>query len=142
MSTLTSDNRITRTLIQPDDVGSTLSRLLGVHPVYVVLFENHTYQMLDEYADAYRGGQWQFFTLSNGGIYMAPIGEGQLTLCVPSNSFSGSMSVDAAGIVASLFSLNFLSWKTGVDAITDCYHKLHHFAGEHAEFPQIYRAID
>ncbi|WP_110186034.1 antirestriction protein [Pokkaliibacter plantistimulans] len=142
MSTLTSDNRITRRPIPSEKAVKMLSRHLGVHPVYVVLFENHTYQMLDKYAESYNGGQWQFFTLSNGGIYMAPIGEGQLTLEVPSNGFSGSMSVDAAGIVASLFALNFLSWKTEVDAITDCYHKLHHFAGEHAEFPQIYRAID
>ncbi|MDH2430966.1 antirestriction protein [Pokkaliibacter sp. MBI-7] len=142
MSTLTSENRITRTLIQPDDVGSTLSQYLGGKPAHAILFEMNTFRQLDSYADAYHGGQWQFFALSNRGVYMAPIGEGQLTLEVPSNHFTGSMSFDAAGIVASLFTLNMLAWKTNNDDVGESFYRLRDFACAHAEASSILRAID
>lgn len=95
---------------------------------------------------AYHGGFWHFYTLSNGGFYMAPEHNGRLRIEVDGNGFAGELSADAAGIVATLFALNQLcaelAGTADADALIDRYHHLAAFASEHAEAAAIYRAID
>lgn len=47
-------------------------------------------------SEDYNGGFWNFYTLTNGGFYMAPAGDKRMRLEVDGNGFSGEMSADAA----------------------------------------------
>lgn len=90
----------------------------------------------------YRGGYWEFFTLSNGGFYMAPAAERAFVLTCEGNGVRGEVSADAAGIVATLMTLNCLAWTTQDPYFTDSFYWLRDFALEHAEAGAILRAID
>lgn len=89
-------------------------------------------------------GYWHFYDLSNGGFFMAPQSPESLTLFVDGNGFEGSMSAQAAGIVACLFALCQLANTDGRDQdhFIDQYHNLRAYAADHAEAALIYRAID
>lgn len=91
----------------------------------------------------YGGGLWQFYTLSNGGYYMAPTQPERLRLSVAGNGFDGFLSADAAGVVATLFALGQLTaTECEPDRFVELYHTLREFVGDHAEAAFIYRAID
>ncbi|EEP5037198.1 antirestriction protein [Salmonella enterica] len=94
----------------------------------------------------YKGAFWHFYTLSNGGYYMAPAIDAEMHLEVSGNWFSGSMSADAAGIVATLFALGHLAAEAqGTaegDALIDRYHFLREYALDHSEAAAILGAID
>ncbi|WP_025998482.1 antirestriction protein [Xanthomonas phaseoli] len=81
----------------------------------------------------YSGGLWQFYTLSNGGYYMAPTQPERLRLSMAGNGFDGFMSAD---VVATLFALGQL---TATECEPDRFVELYH---AHAEAAFIYRAID
>lgn len=61
----------------------------------------------------YDGGYWEFYAihrdLSCQGGYIAPP-EGTYRLAIPGNYFDAEVSADAAGLIATLFVLNQLSW--------------------------------
>jgi hypothetical protein len=61
--------------------------------------------------DDYQGGLWEYYTLSNGGGYAAPVKPERLRISVMGNGYEGEMSADAAGIVVSLFVLNTLTFE-------------------------------
>jgi hypothetical protein len=63
------------------------------------------YAWLRRLSEDYDGGYWNYYTLTNGGFYMAPKPDKRLRVEVDGNGFSGEMSADAAGIVATLFAL-------------------------------------
>ena len=65
-----------------------------------------------------------------------------MRIAVDGNGFSGSMSADAAGIVATLFALCDLAAQVRDDAVIDLFHGLRDFAEEHAEMALIFAAID
>ncbi|WP_367899704.1 antirestriction protein [Xanthomonas oryzae] len=91
----------------------------------------------------YNGGLWQFYTLSNGGYYMAPTQPERLRLSVAGNGFDGFMSADAAGVVTTLFALGQIAaTECEPDRFVELYHALRDFVGDHAEAAFIYRAID
>ncbi|EDB8709758.1 antirestriction protein [Salmonella enterica subsp. enterica serovar Schwarzengrund] len=104
-----------------------------------------TYGWMRRLAESYNGGLWNYYTLTNGGFYMAPV-LGRLRLEVDGNGYSGEMSADAAGIVVTLFVLGQLAAETQgldeCDGLIDSYYWLREYAGTHAEAAQIYRAID
>jgi hypothetical protein len=58
------------------------------------------------------------------------------------NYYQGEMSADAAGITASLFSINELANRTSDDSLINAYHLLLDFAREHEEAQEILSAID
>lgn len=101
---------------------------------------------LDQLSKDYTGGYWNFYTLTNGGFYLAPATSERLRLAVEGNGFDDRMSADAAGIVATLFALGQLAAEIegtdAADALIDCYHFLREFAYSHAEAGTIFRAID
>lgn len=101
---------------------------------------------LDALSEDYNGGFWNFYTLTNGGFYMAPASDKRMRLEVDGNGFSRDMSADAAGIVATLFALGQLAAEVeGTDAgdvLIDRYHFLRNFAKAHAEANVILAAID
>ena len=90
----------------------------------------------------YNGGYWNYYTLSNGGFYMAPATDKTFRVTVEGNFFDGELSADAAGVVATLFAVCELANRTGADRIIDLYHLLRDYAGEHADAASIFAAID
>ncbi|MFN7506335.1 MAG: antirestriction protein [Limnobacter sp.] len=103
--------------------------------------ELRVFSFMSWLAPAYRGGVWEFYDLSNGGMYMAPK-TGPLRIEVPTNGFEGTLSADAAGIVATLFALCYLCETRDDERCIDYYHALREFASEHGEISLIFSAID
>jgi len=93
--------------------------------------ESAVYSWMRALCNHYTGGYWQFYDLSNGGIYLAPESGDTFTVTVPSNYFSGQVSADAAGIIATLFALNQLCNKSPNLTLYDKYYLLLDFANEH-----------
>ncbi|MGE9765352.1 antirestriction protein [Pseudomonas sp. PDM20] len=93
-------------------------------------------------AQDYNGSEWNYYKLSNGGFYMAPDKHTSLSLQVHGNYFGGTMSADAAGIVATLFALGELAARTEIGRLSDLYHLLRAYACQHPERGQILAAID
>lgn len=84
---------------------NALPRHFGRHMMAV---ETVVFAYMRELVEAYQGGYWEFYDLSNGGFYMAPTGTQELRVSVSGNYFDGDMSPDAAGIVACLFAYGYL----------------------------------
>lgn len=116
-----------------------LPQLFGRH---MIRFEGCVYGWMGKLANTYDGGYWEMYRLSNGGFYMAPFSEQGYLISVESNLFEGELSADSAGIVATLFALNQLTWETEHPKFVDLYRCLQAFAAEHPEAGLIFRAID
>lgn len=129
---------ITSTKVATEDMGDTLPTLF---PHLFLVFENSVYSFMEKICAEYQGGFWEFYTLSNGGFYMAPLRNKVVSIAIPfGNDFSDKLSMDAAGIVATLMAYCQLS---EVDArMTEHYHRLLEFARLHTEANKILAAID
>ena len=111
--------------------------------------EPHVFTVAERLSADYRGGYWEFYTLSNGGFYLAP-GTGADTdsdACFEvrcDNGYSGAMSADALGLTACLYAYSHLSF--GGDAFAEVcgehYHLLREYILDHAEAAAILGAID
>jgi hypothetical protein len=112
----------------------------------MIEFEAMVFANLESMSKEYRGGYWEFYELSNRGFYMAPQMTSELTLDCPGNGFSGAVSADAAGIVATLYSLSHMSFKYAGKPVgsrcADNYQRLLAFADEHPQGRLIFGAID
>jgi hypothetical protein len=118
---------------------STLPRHFGSRMVTV---EDRVYHFMREFVAEYKGGFWEFYELSNGGFYMAPVSE-PVKFSVHGNGFEGTMSADAAGITVCLFTFSHLSFQLPEqDVLSRHFHKLRDFALDHAEAGLILAAID
>ena len=122
---------ITATLI-PD--AKRMNYLPATFGRYFMRGESLVYGWMRRLSKDYSGGFWHYYSLSNGGHYMAPkMGD------------SRNLSADAAGIVASLFALNQLTHEAkgeAQDHLIEQYYKLVEFATTHPESGAIRRAID
>ena len=102
------------------------------------------YVITAELAPAYDGGLWNLFALSNGGTYLAPSSDEDFAvLC--ENGFVGTLSADALGITASLYTYSHLSFSGHEELAKICsekFHQLHDFAIVHSEARSILKAID
>ncbi len=136
---------VTASLVPLRDRMAFLPRLLGAR---MIRGEFAVYDWMGRLAPAYHGGLWKFYTLSNGGFYLAPDVDTPFKVEVSGNYFSRELSADAAGIVATLFALCQLveeAAEEGADdqeRLADHYHALRAFAGEHVEGGLIFAAID
>ena len=117
-----------------------LPRYTGRH---FMLMEGLIYKVMGEYSEAYNGGHWIMWELSNGGFYMAP-GDKNKTfpMCCAGNYYSGTMSADAAGVVSCLVAFNRMAWHTRDQRFSDLFYALREWAAEHPEAAEIFKAID
>ena len=126
----------------PDDLRvAHTAGLFGVS--FPLRLEPTVFTVAERLSTDYRGGYWEFYTLSNGGFYMAPHGD-TLHEVRCDNGFVGSMSSDALGIVACLYAYSHLSFSGGTFAETcaEHYHLLREYSLDHAEVGAILGAID
>lgn len=107
--------------------------------------ENVIYTQFAKLCPTYTGGYWHFYDLSNGGCYLAP-SHVSYHLIHAGNFFDASVSGDAAGIIASLFTFSHLSFHFENDPLgprlANYFHRLRDFAANHPEAGLILRVID
>jgi hypothetical protein len=84
---------------------------------------------------------WRFFSLSNGGFYVAPLLMTPLATLYRGREFDGRVSSDAAGIIATLLTLGQLARESHAHALMELRDRLLDFAREHPEWASIHYAI-
>ena len=121
---------------------STTSRLFGTR--FPLIIEPVIYGITGRMAEAYSGGYWHFYSLDNGGFYMAPdIDQPFEVRC--DNYFTGKLSADALGITACLYTYSHISFSQDEALgrrMANHYHLLRSHIMEHAELGAILSAID
>lgn len=143
--TTQQEHHITAFLVDESQYSDYLSTYFGQHfsvqgeaMVYVWLFRLS--KMPIQWTRLY------FYTLSNGGFYLAPNFEQELRIKFIPNNLECKMSTGAVGIVATLFTLRELAVRTAgtpaAEKYANHYHSLGAYATMHAEAVAIYRAID
>ena len=70
MNTQASLLPVTRELVPEDLRLDVVERLFGM--AFPLQLEPVVYGITDRMAEDYTGGYWHFYTLTNGGFYMAP----------------------------------------------------------------------
>lgn len=139
---MTAPTTITRQLVPDNQRMEITAKLFGIN--FPKRIEPFVFAMAEEMGHEYRGGLWKFYSLSNGGFYMAPDFDTEFTVSCE-NGFSGSMTADALGITACLYAYSHLSFSDNQEFAEICaqqYHWLREYMLEHAEVSGILRAID
>ncbi|MHA0276547.1 antirestriction protein [Enterobacter ludwigii] len=137
-------NRITVTSVADEDRISFWPQRFGKIPRWIIL-EPHIFAWMDRFSDDYSGGIWNFYTLSNGGAFIAPEDEDndqRWSLFNEMNGNGAELGSEAAGITVCLIAYSHHACRTGCDAMTEHYYRLRDYALEHAECHGIMRLID
>ena len=132
---------VTRELVAEDQRLVVAERLFGM--AFPLQLEPVVYGITDRMAQEYTGGYWDFWTLSNGGFYMAPADD-RIFHVKCQNMYEGDLSADALGIVACLYAYSNLSFSLS-DISREYarhYHLLREYSMEHAEVREILGATD
>lgn len=107
------------------------AKLFGIS--FPMLLEPFVFNIAGKLSRDYSGGLWAFYSLSNGGFYLAP--ESPESFSVSSeNGYQCSMTADALGITACLYAYSHLSFRNlGVFSETCArqYHLLLEYAFDH-----------
>jgi len=136
---------ITSQLVPEASRMDTVDRLFGLR--YVLQLEPAVFRFAESLADNYDYGYWLFYTLSNGGFYLAPRSDTIYNIS-STNGFDGQMAADALGITACLYSYSHLSFGDGQgegdfsELCANHYHWLREYAMGHREVRSIFQAID
>ena len=111
-----------------------------------ILLEPRIFAWMDRLCEDYHGGIWNFYTLSNDGVFMAPEPDkddrGQWALFNAMNGNRAEMSAEAAGIAACLLEYSHHACRTECDAMTSHFYRLRDFALNHPECSAILHIID
>jgi hypothetical protein len=152
MNQSSMDQSIAKRLVPEAERMAFVDQLFGTG--YVLKLEPTVFGFAERLANAYRGGYWEFYELSNGGFYMAPrvsTGDGLDGAFHVScdNGFEGQLSADALGITACLYAYSHLSFGDGVpgtrrftQVCADQYHLLRVYMFGHPEVAEILGAVD
>lgn len=139
MSSASAENAsISETLIPEQQRLDQLHKRFGQR---FLLVESAIYQFMEQLCDQYNGGYWEFYALSNDGFYMAPAMGNRLKIEWSGNYFEGSMTAQAAGIVACLFAYSYAAMK-GSEEASEMFHRLRDYINHHEERDLILKAID
>jgi hypothetical protein len=141
MMTQTSLSLVTKELVPDDQRLAVAERLFGIH--FPLQMEPVVYGITERMSKDYKGGYWDFYTLSNGGFYMKPSGDDVFHV-ICDNMFEGDLSADALGITACLYAYSHLSFSnTRFARVSAChYHRLREHMFEHPEVKAILGATD
>lgn len=133
---------ITRKLISNIQRIKHTADLFGIR--FPLNIEPAIYSVAGNIAAEYNGAYWEFYSLSNGGFYMAPSSD-KLYLVSCDNGYEGKLSADALGITACLYTYSHLSFSNNTAFAEICanhYHWLRAYMLEHKEANAILSAID
>lgn len=120
-----SSPALTATLVQDEQRISFWPQHFGSIPQWIIL-EPTVFAWMDRFCTDYHGGIWQFYTLSNGGAFMAPEAESDKlwSLFNTLNGNGGELSAGAAGIAVCLMTYSHHAMRTECDAMTEHYYRL------------------
>ena len=141
----TEQTAITSTSV-PDELRiSFWPQHFGSIPQWITL-EPRIFAWMDRLCADYTGGVWRFYTLSNGGAFMAPeanedAGE-KWSLFNTMNGNGGELSTEAAGIAVCLLAYSHHACRTECYAMTEHYYWLRDYALSHPECSVIMHIID
>jgi hypothetical protein len=107
-----------------------------------LLLESHVFNWLDRLCTDYQGGYWEFYTLSNGGAFIAPSAEKEYLLFNTLNGNGATVGHEAAGIVACLMTYSHHACRTESEAMTEHFYRLREYALQHPESSAIFALID
>jgi len=115
----------------------------GRIPLWITL-EPRIFAWMDRFCAGYSGGIWNFYSLSNGGAFMAPDAgsDEQWSLFNSMNGNGGELSAEAAGIAVCLMAYSHHACRTECDAMTEHYYRLRDYALNHPECNAIMHIID
>ena len=102
------------------------------------------YAFASNICNDYNGAYWEFYSLSNGGFFMAPHSEKPFSVSCE-NGFEGKLSPNAFGITVCLYANSHLSFSDNPALAEICayhYHLLREYMLEQPEASLIIRAID
>ncbi len=135
------DNIITATRVSESQRMDVADEHFGIR--FPLTVEPMIYQFATQLSSAYSGGYWQFYTLSDGGFFMAPDMADPFEI-MADNGYQGTMTAEALGITACLYAYSNLSFTKGSfgEKCADRYHQLYEFAMRHPEAAAIRGAID
>ena len=141
MNTQASLLTVTRELVPEDRRMAVVEQLFGM--AFPLQFEPVVYGITDRMTEDYDGGYWHFYTLYNGGFYMAPA-EDRVFHVRCRNMYEGDLSADALGIVACLYAYSKLSYSLSDVAreYARHYHLLRDYMVGHPEVREILGATD
>lgn len=139
-----TDN-LTATLISDEQRPAFWLQHFGRIPQWITL-EPCIFGWMDRLCADYSGGIWQFYTLSNGGAFMAPEpdedSDDAWELFNTMNGNGADMSAEAAGIAVCLIAYSHHACRTECDAMTEHYYRLRDYALTHPDCHAIMRIID
>ena len=97
--------------------------------------EPQVFAWMDRFCADYSGGIWSFYSLSNGGAFMAPETDSDAfwSLFNAMNGNAADMSAEAAGIAVCLIAYSHHECRTECDAMTEHYWRLRDYALNHPE---------
>ncbi|EAT8670173.1 antirestriction protein [Salmonella enterica] len=138
-----AQNQIAATQVADENRISFWPQQFGSIPQWITL-EPHIFGWMDRFCRDYCGGIWNFFTLNNGGAFMAPESENdeKWTLFNSMNGNGAEMSTEAAGIAVCLMTYSHHAMRTECDAMTAHYYRLRDYALSHPESNAIMHIID
>lgn len=108
----------------------------------MTLVEPMIYSLMDRHCEAYKGGYWDYYSLSNGGFFMVPSVAETYHLVNVENRADVKLSAQAAGIAICLMAYSHLSWHAPEHIFNSQFHWLREFALDHPEASGIFRFID
>jgi hypothetical protein len=139
---MTTETTVSRMLVPEDRRLAVIADLFGTW--FPMRIEPVVFTFAERLSKDYTGGYWEFYTLSNGGFYMAPSTDRSFHV-ICQNQFEGDLSADAFGITVCLYAFSNLSF-SGPDAFADVcfdhYHWLREYMMEHPEVREILGATD
>ncbi|MGL5968074.1 MAG: antirestriction protein [Kluyvera sp.] len=138
-----ANDNLTATLISDEQRPAFWPQHFGCIPQWIVL-EPCIFGWMDRLCADYSGGIWQFFTLSNGGAFMAPDSDSdeKWSLFNSMNGNGGELSAEAAGIAVCLMAYSHHACRTECDAMTEHCYRLRDYALHHPECNAIMHIID
>ncbi|MEG5742917.1 antirestriction protein [Enterobacter hormaechei] len=116
-------------------------RHFGTIPQWITL-EPRIFAWMDRFCEAYSGGIWSFYTLSNGGAFMVPDADDNWHMFNSMNGNGAQMSAEASGIAVCLIEYSHHACRTECYAMTEHYYRLREYAMQHPEAHAILRIID
>ena len=139
---MNTQTTVTRTLVPEDQRLAITEKLFGTW--FPLRIEPVVYTFAERLSRDYKGGYWEFYTLSNGGFYMAPSCDRPFHV-ICENQFEGDLTADAFGITTCIYTYSNLSFSAPdafADICNDQYYWLKDYALEHPEMEAILGAID
>ena len=138
----TLQNIVTRELVPENQRLAITERLFGIR--YPMELEPAIFNFTERLSDDYKGGYWDFYTLSNGGFYLS-LADERTYHVISESYYEGDLTSASLSIAACLYAYSHLSF-VGTSAYSntyaDHYHKLLEHAMLQAEAKFILQVID